>query len=180
MYGLVNKAVKGLIIQEYGQALWDKIRLEIGFNEDEFLSFESYPDKLTYDIVGQASRETGVSGADLLRAFGEYWVLYTADEGYGQLMSFSGKSFSDFLKNLNLLHERVADLMPSLQPPSFRTAEETENSIVLHYSSKRKGFEPMVEGLIVGLAKRFQIEVNVKVLPIETEEGAQSNYLINW
>jgi hypothetical protein len=90
-----------------------------------------------------------------MEAFGEYWILYTADEGYGELMELSGDTLTEFLNNLNMLHQRINNIMPELRPPDFSTRAETVNSIELEYRSHREGLSPMVIGLLKGLCRKF-------------------------
>ena len=99
--------------------------------------------------------------ADLLQAFGEFWILYTAREGYGELLDMSGQSFEEFLENLDNLHTRVGLSFPGLMPPSFHCEKTGENRFLLHYVSNRDGLAPMVIGLVRGLARMFEIEVSI-------------------
>ena len=69
------------------------------FADGDFLSMSPYPDKLTFDLVTSASEVLNVPVEDLLFAFGEYWILYTADQGYGNMLELAGDSFPKFLKN---------------------------------------------------------------------------------
>ena len=90
MYGLVNKGLKGFILQEYGELAWDKVCSRTGLVQKVFVTMEAYDDALTYDLVGAAVEELGVSPQSLLERFGEYWILYTAEEGYGELLEAGG------------------------------------------------------------------------------------------
>lgn len=94
---------------------------------------EPYPDALTYTLVHNISKLTGMDTSKILEVFGEHWILYTADEGYGDLMNLSGSKFVDFLTNLDLLHERISNIMPELVPPQFSTRNQKENSVELEY-----------------------------------------------
>ena len=51
MYGLVNKAVQGLIIENYGEETWDKIKMRANVDVEMFISNESYSDSMTYDLL---------------------------------------------------------------------------------------------------------------------------------
>ncbi len=164
MYGLVNKAIKDLVVENYGQIKWDAICLEVGHEEADFISMSPYPDKLTYDLVGAASKILNTDANSILEAFGEYWILYTADQGYGDLLDLSGNSFTEFLGNLDILHLRINNMMPELKAPLFSTRNETEDSVELVYKSHRVGLVPMLIGLIRGLGKRFEMVVDIQQL----------------
>ncbi len=180
MYGLVNKAIKDLIVTNHGTEKWAEICSLSNFEDAEFVSIYSYPDSLTYDLVKNASRVLKADAGAILEAFGEYWILYTADEGYGDLMNLSGSNFPEFLGNLDMLHSRISNLMPQLQPPQFSTRNVTDNSVELEYRSKRDGLVPMLLGLIRGLGKRFDMEVSVKQIEEKSSEDGAHVFLITW
>ena len=92
MYGLVNKAVEELVCSRFGEEAWETIKRKAGVEIDAFVSMDSYPDDVTYKLVAAASEVLAMPSDDILKAFGEYWVLYTAREGYGELLKMSGKS----------------------------------------------------------------------------------------
>ncbi len=158
MYGLVNKAIEGLVVSEFGAQKWQQIKEKAGYHEETFISMISYDDSITYNLVGAASEITNVSPENLLEAFGSYWVKYTAEEGYGDMLKMGGDNFVDFLNNLNDLHQRVGSMMPGLVPPFFETEGLGDKKIKLTYISKRVGLVPMVIGLLKGLGERFEIK----------------------
>ena len=158
MYGLVNKAIQDLVCEKFGEDKWIEIKKLSNFEDDFFIGLQAYPDSLTYDLVKNASRVLGADASVVMEAFGEYWILYTANEGYGEMLDLAGDNLSDFLNNLDMLHNRVNNIMPQLVAPQFSTRNETDNSIELEYRSKREGMAPMVVGLLRGLGKRFNKE----------------------
>ncbi len=101
--------------------------------------------------------------ATLLEEVGFYWTT-SAINPYKQMFEMSGETFIEFIKKLNDLHTRVGEVMPDLIPPSFSVTEETDTTFILHYHSKRDGLWPMVLGLIRGLGKRFDTEVEISHL----------------
>ena len=83
MYGLINKAIKGLVLEGFGEDAWKRIINRAQIEDDEFLSMQAYDDSLTYDLVAAATEELGLPAETILESFGGYWVQYTAVEGYG-------------------------------------------------------------------------------------------------
>ena len=161
MYGLVNRAVKDLITENFGAAKWQEVAISAGVDE-EFISMESYNDEVTYHLVGAASELLDIPAAELLRQFGNYWIRFTADEGYGHILSLFGDTLDEFLARLgNDLHGRVAVTMPELKPPQFRTEKIAQHTYLVEYKSHRKGLMPMVHGLLEGLAIRFGESANI-------------------
>ena len=180
MYGLVNKAIQDLIIKEHGQEKWNEVRVLAGMEDERFVSLKSYPDKLTYDLVGAASRILGADAESILMAFGEHWVLYTAKEGYGEMLDFTGATLIEFLKNLDLLHLRVKNMMPHLQPPKFECNQVSETEVELLYYSDREGLAPMVIGLLHGLGKRFRTELTVEHVQTKQGVGEPHRFSVKW
>ena len=179
MYGLVNKAVKGLVISNFGEEKWEKIKSEVGFEDNDFVSMQAYPDSLTYDLVVAASDELGLSTEYILKAFGEYWILFTAEEGYGETLRNYGNDLITFLKNLDRLHEQVAIMMPELTPPSFTVNEIHSNKVKVIYESQRDGLSAMVIGLLTGLGKKFNKQCTVEHTGDRAELG-RDEFIVTW
>lgn len=178
MYGLVNKAIEDLVTQGHGAETWQRIVERAGVELAGFISMEQYPDQLTYGLVGAASEELGVPAAELLEAFGKFWVLYTGTEGYGEFLDMSGSTFEEFLGNLDNLHMRVGLSFPELEPPSFRCEKLGPGRYHLRYYSKRQGLVPMVIGLVKGLAERFGLEVDVRLAQARSAERDHDLFVI--
>lgn len=164
MYGIVNKAIQELVIENYGEERWERIRIKSQVNVSAFLSTEQYADEVTFRLATAASEELGVPLRDILMAFGEYWILNTGKKHYGQLMQAGGTSLIDFLKNLPNFHSRVMLYYPNISPPEFKVSLLGENELQLSYYSVRRGLADFVEGLIVGIAKMFGRSVIVSVV----------------
>ena len=151
MYGLVNRAVEGLVLSKFGEEAWKDIKAKAGVEVEEFVSMQQYPDAITYDMVGAASEVLGLEPAQVLHAFGVHWVLETAAKSYGPLMEAAGATLPEFLGSLDQLHSRVAVTFPQLRPPSFRVSDAEGSRLRLHYYSEREGLAPFVVGLLDGL-----------------------------
>ena len=162
MYGLINKAIKMLVCERYGEAQWERLYKAAGIANDLFISMEKYPDKLTYDLVAQAPNVFGIASDDFLKEIGEYWISYTGNGDYRDIFKLAGNNFVSFLENINTIHSRVAVIFPTLTPPIFQCVDVEANSLRLEYYSKRKGLSPMIFGLIKGLGHRFNTRVEVK------------------
>lgn len=161
MYGLVNKAVVDLVTTKFGAEAWTQIKQKADVDIDVFVSMDAYDDAITYRLVRAASEVLGLPPEHVLEAFGEWWVLYTAAEGYGSLLAAAGSTLREFVANLDALHARVALTMPALRPPRFRLARATDDAMLLEYYSTREGLAPMVTGLLRGLAIRFDTPVEI-------------------
>lgn len=162
MYGLVNRALEGLIRKRGGDALWDRVRVDARVDVETFIRMDGYPDEVTYRLLASASKLLGEPQTELLEAFGEHWTLYTAEEGYGELLRAAGDTFEEFVSRLDELHARVGLIYPKLQPPRFKSISRPGGAIELHYHSPRPGLAPMVVGLLRGLGRRFGLEVEIE------------------
>lgn len=173
MYGLVNKAVEGMVTDRFGEETWEAIRLKAQVEDEFFVSNESYPDETTYRLVGAAADVLGMEAGDVLEAFGEYWVLKTAKEGYGELMEAGGSNLREFLENLPNFHSRIVLMFPDLKPPRFEVRTAGESSFRLRYFTHRSGLARFVIGLLKGLGKMFDQPVEVAHV---TEKGDGQDY----
>lgn len=180
MYGLVNRAIQDMVCHHYSMETWETIKKKAEVTIDAFVSMDSYPDDVTHRLVMAASQVLELSPQEILRAFGEHWVLYTAQEGYGEMMDMAGEDLPEFLQNLDQLHARVGVSFPQLQPPSFHCTEVSSTSLNLHYRSHRRGLAPMVMGLLQGLSHRFAAAIEV-IQVQKREEGADHDeFLVHY
>lgn len=161
MYGLINKALRDMINQRFGEAQWQAVYEKSGVPEDSFLTMRSCDDAVTYQLAGAASEVLGAPLDDCLEMFGEYWVLETAAKSYGPLMEASGSTMVEFLQNLNGLHDRITSTFLNYTPPEFQVEKLDDNRHRIHYVSHREGLSPFVVGLLQGLAKRFGNEFEI-------------------
>lgn len=164
MYGLVNRAIKNLVVTRFGQDTWKEIATRAELSSDAFVAMETYDDKITYNLVGAASAVLELPPADILEAFGHYWATVTIEDGYGDLLPMIGSTLEEFMDNLDTMHARIAEGMPDLVTPRFDRVPQDDGSSILVYDSDREGLAPMVVGLIKGLGERFDEELEVEPL----------------
>ena len=176
MYGLVNRAIEGLVLERFGPEAWRRICKRAELADANFVAMEAYDDAITYGLVGAAAAELQLDPGAILEAFGEYWTAYTIEEGYGSLLSMMGATLDQFLDNLDSMHARVGGTMPQLVPPSFDREAQPDGSSILHYRSQRDGLAPMVLGLLRGLAKRF--DVNLEIQRLEPAGPGHERFLV--
>jgi Haem-NO-binding len=171
MFGLVNKGLEDMVCSQYGEEIWEEIKSKADVEIEAFISLDAYPDDITYRLVDAASVVMNIPATDILEAFGRYWILFTATEGYGSLMEMAGDNLPEFLQNLDNLHARVGLSFPNLQPPSFLCSDLEAESLKLHYYSDRPGLTPMVVGMLKGLGEKFGTDVDIQL----THSKAQGN-----
>lgn len=180
MYGMVNNAIKELILAEYGPDIWQQVKSRAEVEDEVFLSNEPYPDEITYRLIQATSSELEVAPEAVLHRFGMWWVLKTGREGYGHLMNSGGKTLREFLINLPNFHTRIMMMFPELRPPEFECEDTESGALRLHYRSTRKGLAPFVGGLLQGLAEMFETSITVKHEE-SVESGADHDvFVITW
>lgn len=163
MYGLVNKAMKELVVGAHGEATWRRICAEAGYADTEFNSMHQYADALTYDLVGAASKVLDTPAEALLEQFGEFWTDFAQNTDFARLMKFGGRTLLEFVQNLDHMHAKIKFSLPELTPPSFRCTDVTERGFRLHYYSNRPGLTPLVIGMIKGIAKMHRTPIEIQL-----------------
>jgi hypothetical protein len=180
MYGIVNKAIEDLVIENFGSEKWMAIKQRSGVDIDFFLSNEPYDDVVTFQLANAVSEETNIPLNEILIAFGEYWVLKTGKEKYGSLMEAGGNNLRDFLLNLPNFHNRIMLMFPKLTPPEFKVSNVEERSIYVHYISKREGLKDFTRGLLQGLGKLYNTAVAIELLEDRDLGNHHEIFKVSW
>ena len=180
MYGIVNKAIEELVKENFGEEKWERVKQRSGVDVEFFISNEPYDDAITYQLASAVAEETGLPLREVLMAFGEYWVLKTGKEKYGGLMEAGGHNLKEFLVNLPVFHNRVMLIYPKLTPPEFKVSHVEEQSIHVHYFSKRLGLQDFVAGLLHGLGKMYQTAVTVELISSRDQGADHETFKVSW
>lgn len=180
MYGMVNKAIEAMIRADYGETVWAATKRRAGVTQEVFVSTEAYPDEISHRLFTAAGDCTGIPADELLRRFGEYWILHTVGADYGHLFAAAGSTVGEFLSHLPRFHDRIVLLFPNLTPPRFEVTDRSPNSLRLHYTSRRPGFAAFVLGLIDGIGRRFDTPVTATVERTREQTGGTDVFLVRW
>lgn len=172
MYGMVNRALKALLCEQFGESTWQQIRSKAGVQEDDFASMKAYDDSITYDLAGAASEVLDTPVDDLLRAFGNYWVKFAGESSYAILLDQAGDTVGEILTGLDEMHTRLTLAFPELRAPAFQVVSDDGKRIMLRYASSRPALVPFVCGLIEGLATRLEVEVHVELVEPKSETNS--------
>ena len=155
MYGMVNRAVKGLVVDSAGTEVWEQVCAKAGLTITDFNDTMVYDDAVTFALVAAASEVLDTPAEEILEGFGRHWILFTGREGWGPLFDIAGNDLRTFVSGLDALHARVQASMPNCRMPSFAVQASNDESLVVEYRSDRDGLAPMVIGLLKGLAEYF-------------------------
>ncbi|MCX6313256.1 MAG: heme NO-binding domain-containing protein [Sphingobacteriales bacterium] len=180
MYGIVNKAIEELVTENFGAEKWALIKKRSGVDIDFFLSNEPYDDAITFQLAIAVSEEMNMPLSSVLEAFGEWWVLRTGKEKYGALMEAGGNGLKEFLLNLPVFHNRVLLIYPKLTPPEFKITDVEDNSLCLHYFSKREGLQDFVRGLLIGLGKMYHTPTIIELLQSRNDGSSHEIFKVSW
>lgn len=162
MYGLVNEGIREMVISVAGSDTWESMCQEVGIAPEGFETLCPYDDSLTYRLVDVTSKRLNIPYDEVLRRYGHYWIAFTAEQGYGEIMRLFGTDFRTCLENLNRMHAHMGAMMPQLSPPRFRVEASSPHDWIVHYYSLREGLGPMVHGLLEGLALKYNERASIK------------------
>ncbi|MBU6266060.1 MAG: heme NO-binding domain-containing protein [Sphingomonadales bacterium] len=155
MYGMIHRALRGMVIEQAGEAAWDEIERGLGFGPAQQISAQIYDDAVTLAMVGAAAERMKLPVAELLGRFGRHWIGFAERGSYGAIMDFTGRDLASFIGNLDRMHQAVLAALPEARVPSFELVDATPGRLRVRYRSEREGLEPFVAGLLEGLLDRF-------------------------
>lgn len=179
MYGVINKSLRDMVTEQFGEAKWQEVLQRSGVPDDSFLAMRSYDDDVTYQLAQACADEMAIDLGDALRAFGVHWVENTVARQYDTLMRAAGSDMLGFLGNLNGLHDRISSTFLDYRPPSFEIGDTSSNPVDILYVSERVGLTPFVEGLLQGLAVRFeQLMDIVEIIPQPVPAGEKTLFRV--
>jgi Haem-NO-binding len=180
MYGLVNRAMEQMISESHGEARWEAIKEAAQVDTEVFIANQGYDDAVTYRLVGAASEVLSLPVPQVLEAFGRYWIVHTAREGYGAMLASVGRDVGEFLESLPTLHARLSLIYPHLQPPHFSCERDSPRSLTMHYRSGRAGLAPFVRGLLLGIGEMFKTPVEVSQLESKEAGADHDVFYVCW
>lgn len=179
MLGLINDCAEQLVITKFGLDAWHAIKESANCSVKDY-GFEQhghYPDSATVDIVVAAAAALNVTVDDVLELFGQFFLQYTIDKGYDNLLRCQGSTLRLWLSNLNAMHDHLQSSMPTGSFPVFwcENCETNKGSIILHYYSVRGA---LLGSVVVGITKEvaktyFDVEVDMVKLATQGEEGSE-------
>ena len=181
MYGLIHSALEEMLKSNFDPAIWDKVLEESNVGEHSFMRMESYDVSVTLALIGATAKVLNLPVNDCLEAFGEYWMTSFAPKNYARVLERCGTNMLDFIESLDLMHDRISSTFPDYKPPSFKVEKLPDKKAIIMYTSHRSGLTPFVIGLINGMGKHFQ--QNVEILTVNISESVRGNYaeiLINF
>jgi hypothetical protein len=165
MYGLVNHAFKTMIIQNKGEETWIEVCESLGLESLDFNHFEQYEDQITLDVILEYTKLTNQEAEAVLESFGKYWVEFTHESEYQTILHSFAPGPVELIESLDALHSRLELTFDNLSAPSFWTERETENKVLVYYSTTRElPLQFFVVGLLKGIFKLFDKPCKVEIV----------------
>ena len=162
MYGIVNKAIKGLIIDEFGKSTWTKVKEEANLDVEVFQSTQDYDDGITYDLVNVSSRILNIPKEELFFKYGKYWIVKVATEKYGSIINASAHDFEHFISDIPNFHTRLLLLYPDIEAPEIEVIMG-DKKILFEYHSDRIDFSSFILGALHGIGELFKKGLTVNL-----------------
>lgn len=175
MFGWINDCCESLVVTKFGLEKWHEIKEKAGctVNDGGFIRHKYYTDESSVELVVAVSSVLGISVNDVLEVFGQYFMEFTRDAGYDNLLSCQGSNLRLWLSNLNALHDHLQDTLPRGRFPEFWSEDDVEvkGTIILYYFSERGSlFVPFVFGLVKEVARyHFDLEITMELLQTQGE-----------
>jgi hypothetical protein len=182
MFGWINDCTECLVVAQYGEETWHRIKEEASCNVPDggFLRYKYYHDRETVDLLVAAAKVLEITVDDVLYAFGGYFLGYVRDNGYSNVLECLGSNMRDWLSNLNSLHDHlVASYPEGFIAPVFWSEDdhEQEGAILVHYHSRRGPLlVPMVVSLLEAIGKDyFDLEIKLEEIQIQDDDKGIRN-----
>ncbi|CAF3725651.1 unnamed protein product [Adineta steineri] len=173
LYGILLESCRDGVCETFGVATWKRIVEELNFEHDSFTTLGRYEENIiervaecTLKLILLLSENnilflglceiTHEGSLDTyMYFFGECFVRFFTNYGYDKILRVAGRHFRDFLLSIDQLHDSNRFSFPKMKSPLFHVTEEDEFGAVLHYKSKRRGFQRYVMGQLKECGTRF-------------------------
>lgn len=179
MHGMVNRGLQTYINAIFGADVWEDVCNRAGLSFQGFETMLRYDDAITEAIVAATAQVLGRSRSDVLEDFGTFVV---ADENLStvrRLLRFGGEDYVEFLQSLEDIKHVFAVVMPDLEVPEFTLSERGQGQFRLAYRFSRKGFGPILLGLLRGMADHYGVLIVIDHQPGEEGESDRDHFDIS-
>lgn len=162
MLGTIVVCIQELVQKEYGQRTWEKIlkRMKLPV-EYKFYGHWVIDDKQFHDLFEACLTELNLTNQQLCNAFGKAWLHYTSVKYF----AFFGtkKNAKDFILDMDRTHQKIMEHIDNAAPPRFKYDLINENTVIMHYESKRNMVHLWL-GILNAVGDYFGEEIKVQML----------------
>lgn len=165
MYGMLLESVQHFIQVEYGDEVWDEVLQIIDCKHSVFNTHQVYPDWIISAIAEACAKVTTHTYEHFMNFFGRCFVRFFSHFGYDVTLRATGRYFTDFLENVDNIHNQFRFSFPKMKSPSMYITERDDGGCVLVYRSTRQGFTQYLMGLLQEIANEsFDLDLKTTVL----------------
>lgn len=177
MKGVVFTEFLDFVAERFGEDMVDEV-----IDAAKLPSGGAYTSVGTYDhaeimaLFGALADRTGQPAGELVRSFG-HRLTDSFAHGYPAFFERTGNLF-DFLESIEShIHVEVRKLYPDAELPNFTVEERTPTRLVIVYRSPRR-MSDLAEGLILGSARQFGVEVRVQKLAVDGLDDQSTRFAV--
>ena len=177
MKGMVFTEFLEFVGERFGEDMVDDI-IEVSAlpSGGAYTSVGTYSHGEMASLCGALAERTQQPVGELVRDFGDR-LSDTFARDFPDFFRRAGNLF-DFLASIEAhIHIEVLKLYPDAELPRFVVEERTAARMVLLYTSPRK-MGHLSEGLILGSARQFGVEVRVALEALEVDEGMSTRFVV--
>ena len=175
MHGVIHIELKRYLTKKHGASAWEAALQEAGLAGRTYDSTHAYPDEETGALVCAAAKVASMSRPALLEAFGEF-IAPALLAFFPRLIDPAWKTLDLIVNTEGTIHTVVRTAKAGALPPELKASRIGPREVQVDYSSRR-GMCGLAKGIIKGVARHYQEEVEIQ----ETQcmsQGAQSCILM--
>lgn len=178
MKGMVFTEFLDFVAARYGEDMVDDIVEAAPLaSGGAYTSVGTYSHHEMVELCAALADRTGQPAAALVRDFGSH-LSERFTHSHPAFFARASNLF-DFLESVEAhIHVEVKKLYPDAELPSFTTEERTPTRLVMLYRSPRR-MGALSEGLILGSARRYGVEVAVQAVPVAGSDGEATRFVID-
>lgn len=169
MHGMINRALQGFIVENFGQGTWIEVRTLADLRFDEFEAMLTYRNKLTVACFKALAQVTQQDEAAILDDLGTFLITHEGLDPLRRLLRFGGATFTDFILSLDELADRGRMAIPDIELPEITVAQAHSNAFELRVSWKLPGVGPILLGVLRAMADDYGA---LAFLDLEERAGA--------
>lgn len=172
MYGLLLESLQQFIEKEFGPEMWEMVREQADLKQASFHTRVVYQDALFMKMVETFADVACYPVDTLLYQNGRFFINYLSQYGYDKMLRVLGRTFGDFIRGLDNLHDYLRFSYPKIKPPSFVVDSEDETGIRLHYVTKRPGLASYVMGQLTVIAETlYDMSIDIDLISQESTQN---------
>lgn len=155
MHGMINRALQGFLVANYGDDFWAEVRDVAAVPVEGFEAMLSYPHQKTFACFAAACDLLHRSPNAVLEDIGTFCVTHPPLEPLRRLLRFGGSGFQEFLLSLEELADRGRLAIPDLEMPIITLEPLDPSSYRLRARWALPGIGPILLGALRAMADDY-------------------------